>query len=73
MSLLSMLLGALQDDPRTQETIAAVYDLRDIHIDASIADDMPTAALANLLIEPTPAELDNPWTGYWDADGRWID
>jgi len=62
VNLLDILLAHFQDDPETAETIAAVYDLRDMHIDASLIDDMPKAMLANLLIHPTPAEF------YTDAD-----
>jgi len=62
MSLLDMLLAQFQYDPETCAAIEAVWDLRDMHIDASIADDMATATLANLLIEPTPQEF------YTDAD-----
>ena len=42
-------------DDEYSPAIEATYALRDMHIDASIVDDMDTALLANLLIEP--AEL----------------
>lgn len=41
----------------SEDTVQAVYELRDMHIDASLVDDTDTALLANLLIEPTPDEF----------------
>ena len=50
---------AFLESTEDTETIAACYDLRDMHIDASLVGDMAIATLANLLIFPTDSEIFN--------------